>query len=72
MKIGSMSTYESKPCALCNRKTTSYKIYEQSNMQLRIPLCDTKDRKCFDKVDVKDTTTFFLKVIKKDIQEDAK
>ncbi|MDF9415205.1 hypothetical protein EYW51_04290 [Bacillus altitudinis] len=72
MKIGSMSTYESKPCALCNRKTTSYKIYEQSNMQLRIPLCDTKDRKCFDKVDVKDTTTFFLKVIKKDIHEDAK
>ncbi|MGM0970316.1 MAG: hypothetical protein ACQEWR_17275 [Bacillota bacterium] len=72
MRIGSMSTYESKPCALCNRKTTSYKIYEQSNMQLRIPLCDTKDRKCFDKVDVKDTTTFFLKVIKKDIQEDAK
>ncbi|MGM0971345.1 MAG: hypothetical protein ACQEWR_22640, partial [Bacillota bacterium] len=62
MRIGSMSTYESKPCALCNRKTTSYKIYEQSNMQLRIPLCDTKDRKCFDKVDVKDTTTFFLKV----------
>lgn len=72
MRIGSMSTYESKPCVFCNRKTTSFKIYEQSNMQLRIPLCDTKDRKCFDKVDVKDTTTFFLKVIKKDIQEDAK
>ncbi len=72
MRIGSMSTYESKPCVFCNRKTTSFKIYEQSNMQLRIPLCDTDERTCFDKVDVKDTTTFFLKVIKKDIREDAK
>lgn len=72
MRIGSMSTYESKPCVFCNRKTTSFKIYEQSNMQLRIPLCDTDERTCFDKVDVKDTATLFLKVIKKDIQEDTK
>lgn len=72
MKIGSVSTCGGKPCVICNRKTAKYKIYEQSNMQLKIPLCDTDERTCFDKVDVKDTATLFLKVIKKDIQEDTK
>lgn len=71
MRIGSVSTCESSPCVICNRKTAKYKIYEQSNMQLRIPLCDTDERTCFDKVDVKDTVTFFLKVIKKDIREET-
>nr|WP_214287321.1 hypothetical protein [Bacillus subtilis] len=66
-----MSSSESKPCALCNRKTSSYKIYEQSNIVLNIPLCDTAERKCFSKVDVKNIASFALKVIKKDIQEDA-
>lgn len=72
MRIGSVLSSERKPCVVCNRKTGAYKIYEQSNMQLKIPLCDTDERTCFDKVDVKDTATLFLKVIKKDIQEDTK
>ncbi|MCY8943991.1 hypothetical protein [Bacillus atrophaeus] len=71
MNIGSISSTESKPCALCNRKTGTYKIYEQSNIAIKIPLCDTEDRKCFHKVDVKNMASFALKTIKKDIQEDA-
>ncbi|OEI75468.1 hypothetical protein BG616_15210 [Bacillus subtilis] len=71
MKIGSISSTESKPCALCNRKTSTYKIYEQSNITIEIPACDTESRNCLQKIDVKDMAAFAIKVIKKDIQEDA-
>lgn len=65
MKIGSISSTESKPCALCNRKTSTYKIYEQSNIAIKIPLCDTEERKCFRVTDVKDIASLALKLIKK-------
>ncbi|MCY8922110.1 hypothetical protein [Bacillus atrophaeus] len=71
MKIGSILSSEKKPCAVCNRKTDSYKIYEQSNIAIEIPECDTESRNCFHKVDVKNMASFALKTIKKDIQEDA-
>ncbi|MBY8913282.1 hypothetical protein KY305_11075 [Bacillus sp. YC2] len=71
MKIGSILSSEKKPCAVCNRQTGAYKIYEQSNIAIKIPVCDTENRNCLQKVDVKDMASFALKVIKKDIQEDA-
>ncbi|MCY8598978.1 hypothetical protein [Bacillus vallismortis] len=71
MKIESIVSSEKKPCAVCNRKTYSYKIYEQSNLTIEIPACDTESRNCLQKIDVKDMVAFAIKVIKKDIQEDA-
>ncbi|MGY5388773.1 hypothetical protein [Bacillus subtilis] len=71
MKIESIVSSEKKPCAVCNRKTYSYKIYEQSNITIEIPACDTESRNCLQKIDVKDMASFAIKVIKKDIQEDA-
>ncbi|MCK8098693.1 hypothetical protein MTN95_04705 [Bacillus sp. 2CMS4F] len=71
MKIERVVLSEKKPCAVCNSKTYSYKIYEQSNIAIKIPVCDTESRNCLQKVDVKDMAAFALKVIKKDIQEDA-
>ncbi|MBT2634563.1 MULTISPECIES: hypothetical protein [Bacillus] len=71
MKITSIVSSEKKPCAVCNRKTYSYKIYEQSNITIEIPACDTESRNCLQKIDVKDMAAFAIKVIKKDIREDA-
>ncbi|MEC1648540.1 hypothetical protein [Bacillus halotolerans] len=71
MKITSIVSSEKKPCAVCNRKTYSYKIYEQSNITIEIPACDTESRNCLQKIDVKDMAAFAIKVIKKDIREDT-
>lgn len=71
MKVWHCSSTESKPCVMCNRKTGTYKTYEQSNMTIKIPLCDTYDRDCYRKVDVKKIADQALRSIKKSVQEAA-
>lgn len=69
MKVWHTSSTDRKPCAMCNRKTGTYKTYEQANMNIRIPLCDTNERDCYRKVDVKKIADQALRAIKKSIQE---
>lgn len=71
MKVWHISSTESEPCVMCNRKTDVYKMYEQSNMTIKIPLCDTEERDCYRKVDVKKIANEALRSIKKSIQEAA-
>lgn len=69
MKVWHISSTESEPCVMCNRKTDVYKMYEQSNMTIKIPLCDTDERDCYRKVDVEKIADQALRSIKKSIQE---
>ncbi|MCY9153684.1 hypothetical protein [Bacillus haynesii] len=69
MKVWHISSTESEPCVMCNRKTDVYKMYEQSNMTIKIPLCDTDERDCYRKVDVKKIADQALRSIKKSIKE---
>ncbi|WP_369546146.1 hypothetical protein [Bacillus velezensis] len=72
MKIWHSSSTETKPCVLCNKKTGTYKVYMQSNISIRIPLCDREDRKCYDKVDVKNMADMALRLISKEAKEGVK
>ncbi|MEK4267048.1 MULTISPECIES: hypothetical protein [Bacillus] len=69
MKVGHTSSTDRKPCVMCNRKTGTYKTYEQANMDIKIPLCDTDERDCYWKVDVKKIADQALRSIKKSIKE---
>jgi len=69
MKVWHCTSSDSRPCVMCNRKTGTYKTYEQANMNIKIPLCDTDERDCYRKVDVKKIADQALRSIKKSIQE---
>lgn len=71
MQVWHSSSSESKPCVMCGKKTSHYKVYEQSSMTISIPLCDYghvdgyETRDCYAKVDVKAFATGFLKEVKR-------
>lgn len=69
MKVWHCTSSDSRPCVMCNRKTGTYKTYEQANMNIKIPLCDTEERDCYRKVDVKKIANEALRSTKKSIQE---
>jgi len=69
MKVWHCTSSDSRPCVMCNRKTGTYKTYEQANMNIKIPLCDTEEQDCYRKVDVKKIANEALRSIKKSIQE---
>jgi hypothetical protein len=70
MHVGHVSSSESKPCAVCGKKTAHYKVYEQSGISVKIPLCDSMDDlpTCYSSVDVKSMTSGFLTSLKKVIK----
>jgi len=69
MKVGHMSSSESKSCVVCGKKTAHYKVHEQSGMDVTIPLCDDMNRpSCYSQVDVKKMAARFLTDVKKEIQ----
>ena len=58
MNVWHSSSSESKPCVLCRKKTAHYKVYEQANISVRVPLCeDDTDDCCYQKVDVRKILT---------------
>ncbi len=68
MQVGHLSSTESKKCVVCGKKTANYKTYEQTNIELRIPLCDTDEIRCYSKVDISDTANIAIRLIKKEIK----
>jgi hypothetical protein len=69
MHIGHSSSSESRPCVMCGKKTATYKIYTQSNMDVRVPLCDSMERpSCYSKADIKVISERFLIDVKKAIK----
>lgn len=69
MKVGSLSSTESRQCVVCGKKTANYKTYEQTSIEIKIPLCDTDERRCFSKVDISDTANTVIRLIKKEIRK---
>lgn len=69
MQVWFSSSSESKKCAKCGKVTARRKVYEQNNIEIRIPLCDndTENRHCFDEVDVKFLADMSIKLIKNEI-----
>lgn len=69
MQVWHSSSSERKPCVICGKKTATYKVYEQSGMEIRVPLCDYDIRpSCYSLADVKKETTRFLIELKKTIR----
>lgn len=67
MIVGSLSSTESDKCSKCNRKTSTYKTYNQTNIEIRIPLCQTNERNCWDSINLEETANMAIKLIRKDI-----
>ncbi len=69
MRVWHSSSSESKPCLVCGKKTAHYKIYEQSNICVRVPLCDSMDRpNCYSEFDIKRMAARFLTDVKKTVR----
>ena len=69
MNVGFVSSSESSKCAVCGKKTAHYKVYIQSDISIKIPLCN-KDSEgdCYRKVDVKDISSSFITLLNKAIK----
>ena len=63
MNVGVIHSSESRKCSGCRKKTGQYKVYDQSEITIQVPLCND----CYDKVDVKNTSKSFLTALKKEI-----
>ncbi|MFS0904149.1 hypothetical protein AB3N02_13930 [Priestia aryabhattai] len=69
MQIWNSSSSESKKCIICGKKSGSYKVYEESGISIKIPLCqDMYDKGCYYKVDVKQMTTLAIRTLKAEIK----
>lgn len=69
MQVGFMSSSEAKKCTVCGRKTADYKVYEQSDISIVIPVCDRTDRRCTDLVSVEEAANIAIRLIKKEIKQ---
>lgn len=70
MKVWHSSSSDRRPCIICGKVTGTWKVYEQCNMEVRVPLCDNNEEDaCYRKVDVKSMTSRFLTDLKKTIQK---
>lgn len=68
MKIGHLSSSETKPCMICGKQTANYKTYEQSHMVITLPVCVSETGDCYDQIDVKRVASRALTDIKQSIK----
>lgn len=71
MQVWHSSSSESKKCVKCGKVTGNRKVYEQNNIEIRIPLCDNEreERQCYYEVDVKFQADMSMKLIKNEIDK---
>lgn len=69
MKVWHSSTTEHKPCVKCGRMTGTRKVYEQTNIEVKIPLCDNEieKRHCYNEVSVEFVADVAIKLLKREI-----
>lgn len=67
MAIGHLSSSESDKCSKCNRKTSTYKTYKKTGIEIRIPLCETNKRNCWDSINLEKIAYQSIRTIRKDI-----
>ena len=63
MVFNSVSSEKSK-CVRCNAATRKYKIYRQSNIEIKIPVCDEH----YKTIDVQSEANIAIKAIRANIQ----
>lgn len=68
MQVWNTSSSESKKCLICGKKTGSYKVYEESGISIKIPLCQTNEGGCYFKVNVKQMATLAIRTLKTEIK----
>lgn len=66
VNVGHVSSTESKSCVICGKKTGTYKVYEQTNISIKIPACGNG---CFDKVNINNFADLAIKLVKKAIEK---
>jgi len=64
MKVWNSSSSESKKCAVCGKMTSTYKCYEQTNIVIRVPLCNGK---CYSGVHLNEISDLAIKLVKREI-----
>lgn len=71
MQIWHSSSSSSKPCAKCGKMTSNFKVYEQTNIEVKIPLCDNvyENRYCYNKTDVKEIADIAIKLVKREVKK---
>ncbi|MGG4288336.1 hypothetical protein ABEW81_11120 [Priestia megaterium] len=69
MQVWNSSSSESKKCLVCGKVTGSYKVYEESGISIKLPLCQTVyDTGCYFKIDVKQMATLAVRTLKAEIK----
>lgn len=66
MLIGHLSSTTTAKCIKCGKPTGTYKTYDQSGIEIRIPLCDRDERHCYREVDIKFIADTAIKLIKRE------
>ncbi|HAM79567.1 hypothetical protein [Ornithinibacillus bavariensis] len=69
MDVWHCSSTDKRKCVKCGRMTGTFKIYEQTNIQIKLPLCDTDERRCYREIDIKDISNIAIKLIKREIRQ---
>jgi hypothetical protein len=65
VKVWNSHSSESRKCCGCGKKTGQYKVYDQAEITIRIPLCD----ECYPKIDVESTCNTALRTLNKEIKQ---
>lgn len=68
MIVWHSSSSEGKNCVVCGKKTGTFKVYEQTNISIRIPACNEN---CYNKVSVDEYADTSIKLIYKAIKVNA-
>lgn len=71
MKEGFCSSSLSKKCIICGKQTANYRTYEQSGIEIKIPLCNNvhDNKYCWRLADVKKLARKQLIELKRTILE---
>ena len=65
MIVGNIMSSETKKCAVCGKKTGTYKEFGQTDIAIRVPACNGE---CYRKVQIKEIANASIKLIKKAIE----
>lgn len=72
MQVGYISSSSSEKCLVCGKRTSTFKAYHQSGMEIRVPLCDSDFRtSCYSTFDIKKMATKFLIDVKKECKRNV-
>lgn len=69
MQVWNTSSSYGEKCVICGKKTGSFKVYEESGISIKIPLCQTVyETGCYFKVNVENMAKLTIRTMKAEIK----